>query len=135
MFVSTSVLALCILVLITLPPFPSFPRLRAFRDWLKTPVLCRVNAGYISPWGYGLAWRDYAKVQSIYAPMPLNVLLGQLRAMWSWFKGGWYGKGWEKDSQIHRLQKENERLQRGMREIATLFQEVDPAHEVKRIDY
>jgi hypothetical protein len=31
------------------------------------------------PWGYGLAWRDFARMESVVMPIPLNWIVGGVR--------------------------------------------------------
>lgn len=47
------------------------------------------------PPGYGIAWRRYETDTAVCYPIPLNILLGWLRAAWFWMRTGAWVKRWD----------------------------------------
>jgi hypothetical protein len=45
-------------------------------------MIQRINHGEMLPWGYGRAWRDYERFQSVVMPIPINIIVGGLRSLY-----------------------------------------------------
>ena len=44
----------------------------------------RIEDGWVVPWGYGVAWRDFRLDSTIYMIVPFNILASIIRRIWIW---------------------------------------------------
>ena len=45
-------------------------------------LLCKVGEGELIPKGYGLAWREFDKAESIFLPIPINIIASFMRTLY-----------------------------------------------------
>jgi hypothetical protein len=64
-------------------------------------LLVRVPACEVPPRGFGLVYVDYLRMESIHALVPLNLLLGLVRAAWLWLLHGYYTTGMARRERYH----------------------------------
>ncbi len=49
----------------------------------------QLEEGMAAPWGWGMAWRDYAREFVVIMPIPLNIVMGVVRRVYLWMLSPW----------------------------------------------
>ena len=90
--------------------------------------LVNVSEGGIIPWGYGVAWRDWARYEHVCAPVPFNVILALARRVYFWLVFAAVGSAYDKAVQtgiaLERRVQQAELERQHRREVVALLDAV-----------